>query len=1141
MKNFTLFKLSVSICLLLSFSGNSQIVTSSLDNGANGTLRTEIAQAIPGTIITFLPGITNITLTGGMITIDKSITITGNGLLTTVINGGASSRIFNITSGTVILNDVELTNGAADNGGGIQITNADLSLNAVRISSCVANGTSGSGGAIYVGTNATLTALNSTITTNRANRAGGGIETVAGTTITLTNVDLLSNNAGLPPATAAPGNGGALHISGAGTATIVGGLVNMNNAAAEGGGLWNGSGTMNITGTIISNNSAAGAAADNGGGGIYNLNNGTLNLLNATITGNSATGASGSGGGILNDVGAVLSIMNSSITENTANRAGGGIEDNSGPTSTVALTNVALNGNTVFTSPGNGGGLHVSGQGIITITDGTVNMNQAGAEGGGLWNGTGTMTINGTTIDGNTASGAAADQGGGGIYNLNGGSLLITAAVITDNVANGALGSGGGILNDVGSSLTISNSTISGNSANRAGGGIEDNSGVAGVFTLTNVNLDNNIVFNSPGNGGGLHVTGAGNITINGGTVNSNEAGAEGGGLWNGSGTMTIDGTTISENTASGAGPDQGGGGIYNLNAGTLVISNATISNNSADGTAGSGGGILNDMGSQLSITDSAITGNSAIRAGGGIEDNSNTSTIILNNVMLNNNTVSGPPGNGAGLHITGAGNVTITGGTVNNNIASLEGGGLWNGLGIMTISGTTISGNTAQGAAADDGGAGIFNNGGTLSITDVTIANNLATGTSGSGGGLLSIAGAITITESQFDNNSANRAGGAIEIINGTLTIMDSDLTNNDVDGGAGVANPGNGGALHISGVTMATITGGTVNGNMAKREGGGLWNQTGSTLTVTNVTIDSNTAQGSDVLHGGGGIFNNGGNLNVMNSTVSNNSTTGATSNGGGIHVKTGVANIMLSTISGNITVNNGGGIYNNATATINAATIAENTAQNGGGIANNSITPISLKNTIIAQNGAMSGDNVFSSNGILTSNGYNFVGNDATNAFPAGTTDIEGGNIFLGPLANNGGTTMTHALLPGSLAYNAGSPTDLFNDQIGSPVFGGIRDIGAFEAQSQLGTNDFASGLKSVVYPNPSNGTFAVSLNSNFGQNVSGKVIELASGKVIKSFSASESITTISLNNFSSGIYILQMVSDSNTETHKLIINK
>ncbi|MGK4567665.1 right-handed parallel beta-helix repeat-containing protein [Flavobacterium sp. 3HN19-14] len=104
---------------------------------------------------------------------------------------------------------------------------------------------------------------------------------------------------------------------------------------------------------------------------------------------------------------------------------------------------------------------------------------------------------------------------------------------------------------------------------------------------------------------------------------------------------MTVTGTTISGNSAAGAGADQGGGGIYNLNSGTLSITNATITDNDATGTLGSGGGILNDVGSQLTVTNSVISGNTAVRAGGGIEDNSGTSTIILTDVTLNGNSVS--------------------------------------------------------------------------------------------------------------------------------------------------------------------------------------------------------------------------------------------------------------------------------------------------------------------------------------------------------------------------------------------------------------------------------------------------------------------------------------------------------------------
>ena len=1144
----TILNFIARTALLLVFSTSfGQIVTSNADDGSAGTLRNQIATAPAGGTITFGIGITNIVLTSGAITIDKSLVITGNLIATTTIDANANGRIFDITSGTVILNDLILTNGLADNGGAIQVVGANLTINNSSVTNSVANGISGSGGAILVGTDASLTATLSTFSGNRANRAGGAIEVVAGTTTMLTNVNLLNNNAGVAPATAAPGNGGALHVTGNATVTITNGSVNMNTAASEGGGLWNGTGTMTVNGTTIDGNTAAGVAADNGGGGIYNLNNGTLIIMNAAITNNSATGVAGSGGGILNDVGATVTVTNSAITGNTANRAGGGIEGNATMgTSFINLTGVTLNGNTVFTSPGNGGGLHMTGPGTIMISGGTVNNNTAGAEGGGLWNGSGMMTISGTTIDGNTASGAALDNGGGGIYNLNGGTLLVqNGTIISNNIADGTLGSGGGILNDAGSTLTVNNSTISGNRANRAGGGIETQAGSTVnlmMATLTGNNAGVAPAVATPGSGGGLHASGNATINITDGMVNMNTAASEGGGLWNGTGIMTINGTTIDANTASGVDATNGGGGIYNLNAGTVAISNATISNNIANGTAGSGGGILNDVGSQLSISGTSITGNTAVRAGGGIEDNSGTSTILLTNVNLDNNSVTGPPGNGGGLHITGAGNVTISGGTVNGNTASLEGGGLWNGTGIMSVTDTEIDGNTAAGNGADDGGAGIFNNGGTLTLDTVMVTDNNATGTSGSGGGLLSTTGAITIMNSTFDGNAANRAGGAIEVINGTLTITNSDLTNNDVDGSAGTANPGNGGAIHISGITTTMISGGTVSNNDAGREGGGLWNQTGSTMTVMNVTLDGNSAGGAAITQGGGALFNNGGTLNVNNSTLSNNMVDGALGNGGAIHVKTGTVNVMLSTISGNTSLNDGGAIYNNAMLDLNAVTIANNTATaNGGGIANNASSTPTLKNTIVATNTSAVGMDVFTSSTGFVSNGYNLIGVDATNAFPATATDIEGMNPLLGTLANNGGTTFTHALLSNSPAYNFGAPTDMFNDQLNNTVFDGRRDIGAFEAQAVLSNAVFA-GKVAAIYPNPAtNGLLNITLESNFSGQVSGKIYELGSGKVVKQFNTTTISTEVRLDNLASGVYVIQLVSESFSETHKLIIGR
>jgi hypothetical protein len=71
-----------------------------------------------------------------------------------------------------------------------------------------------------------------------------------------------------------------------------------------------------------------------------------------------------------------------------------------------------------------------------------------------------------------------------------------------------------------------------------------------------------------------------------------------------------------------------------------------------------------------------------------------------------------------------------------------------------------------------------------------------------------------------------------------------------------------------------------------------------------------------------------------------------------------------------------------------------------------------------------------------------------------FGTNTANIVGQNPLLGPLANNGGPTQTHALLSGSPAIDTGSnPLALSFDQRGTGfarTVGAQTDIGAFEVQ-------------------------------------------------------------------------------------------
>jgi hypothetical protein len=130
-----------------------------------------------------------------------------------------------------------------------------------------------------------------------------------------------------------------------------------------------------------------------------------------------------------------------------------------------------------------------------TINGLSISGGNTRAFGGGIYNNGGTLTLNNSTVSGNTAFAGH----GGGIANDNGGTLTLTRTTVSGNQAiaeviggtrNG--GAGGGISN-ISGSLTLTNSTVSGNTATDNAGGIDNHSGT--LLTLTNTTVTNN----SPG------------------------------------------------------------------------------------------------------------------------------------------------------------------------------------------------------------------------------------------------------------------------------------------------------------------------------------------------------------------------------------------------------------------------------------------------------------------------------------------------------------------------------------------------------------------------------------------------------------------------------------------------------------------
>ena len=1326
-----LFLLVLGLPGLATLEAKTITVTSAADNGM-GTLRQAITQAVNGDEIVFSTALNGTPIVlNGQIFVTKSLTITGNGEQNTLINGNRVNRIFEVRqSSTVSITDVKLYNGItklvggavrvrvgstlnmlrvtldgnestgfrADMGGG-GISNAGtLSLMQCTITNNKATGAAGSGGGILNRIGGTLTVMNTMVNGNTANRAGGGIEDASGASsaVTISGSRIARN-----VVNNAPGNGGGIHIGSDGDVMITGGSVSGNEAGAEGGGIWNGAGTLTVMNTLIRGNKALGNDADMGGGGLYNNGGGTIALgAGVRVVTNSATGTSGSGGGVLNNVGATLTVTDATISGNTANRAGGGIEDASG-TATV-ISNATIDNNIVNMAPGNGGGIHQAGGGDISISGGSVSSNSAGAEGGGVWIGSGgTLTLTDRAmIRGNEAKGDDATQGGGGIYHDGDGAVSLDGALLARNKATGASGSGGGVLVSPGVSLSISNTRIIANEANRAGGGIEDASGSGSDFLITDSEIARNIVYTSPGNGGGIHVGGDGELTINGGSVKTNRAGSEGGGIWTGSGVLTIDGTEISANEAMGDAQVNGGGGIYNSAGGSIFLNAVNITNNRATGTlgggggidnqgdaaltifdsriegneangqgggikdfdnglgtfsevtnsrvinnivndgmgcgggiyvsangefavtggsvsgnsagtegggiwngtdallfvqdvlirdnvalgddpdqggggvyteglaslvnvdiinnrasgaSGSGGGIINNPGGTLNVADSRINSNTANRAGGGIEDASGAATkVAVNNTRLEGNRADNAPGNGGGVHITGDGDFLLFSSTVIRNSAGQEGGGLWNGLGTMEIDDVIVQENVAEGNAANNGGGGLFNIGGDMVIIDATIRDNKATGTAGSGGGLLSVAGSIDVSGSLFTRNTANRAGGGVEIINGSFV---SNLTDYDYNDAGSM--PGNGGAFHVTGMASTVdFTGGYAKYNTAANEGGGIWNQSGTMMSIREMEIAYNTvtdAGTEDTRVGGGGVFNNGGILDIEATTVAYNTTTGEVTGGGGIANNTGgTITLMRSTVSNNAAGLAGGGIGNDGTMEIVNTTITRNQAPNGGGFAQaRANAMLTITGSIVADNEAALAPDFGTLEGMVTSGGYNLIGNDDQDQFPATDTDIEGQSADLMALADNGGMTMTHAPNCGSPAIDAGDPDDVSPDQIGQSVFGDARDIGSFEKQSACGDvlpaiaasskTDAPSDLL-AAFPNPVNRSemLSVRMPERFTGDVTLRVID-TDGRVMSIGTVQSTNHRLDLSGFAPGAYTLQAVNGEQTETLRFVITR
>jgi hypothetical protein len=346
------------------------------------------------------------------------------------------------------------------------------------------------------------------------------------------------------------------------------------------------------------------------------------------------------------------------------------------------------------------------------------------------------------------------------------------------------------------------------------------------------------------------------------------------------------------------------------------------------------------------------------------------------------------------------------------------------------TLSGLTVSGGN-PGGGADGGG---ISNAGALTVTNSIIESN----TAGIGGGIYNV-DTLTVTGSIIqDNTSESTFGGAGIYNGGTLAISDSTIADNTA------SQLGNGGGIANGQFGTLTVTSSTIETNTADEGGGGIENS--GTVTVFESTIAGNSAVE------GAGIDTGGGTVTVIGSTIANNR---EALDGGGIAIFQSTVLLVNSTIAGNsasrygggIAIENGGRSSNGGSLLAVNCTIAYNgvsSAGAGAGLHVDTGVTTTLENTIVADNTMPSSrilhlrfasEIVLAAGATNVAGSYNLIGAGGPFAFGLGTggsggltNGIDGNQVgveaLLGLLAGNGGPTQTIALLSGSPAIDAGN---------------------------------------------------------------------------------------------------------------------
>ena len=536
------------------------------------------------------------------------------------------------------------------------------------------------------------------------------------------------------------GNGGCIIVEGGGTLILEAGTI-INGSAVKGAGVYVADeGTFIMNGGSIKNcKGTYGAAVYVESGGTFEMNGGTIESCTASESGGvyvkgtftmngggiSANSAK-SGAGVQIGIGGTFSMTGGSIINNTASESCGGVNVGTGAAFAVGggTKSVTITGNTAAGSAEN-----------VRLAYGTV-IDVAGAVAAGSAIGVTTAvppTISSSVeITGETTELCAflqsddpdykAEKQGSKAYLIPAPNDFTRLQRMIDNAA-GTVTLSGNFAHydyedeDIGAIEIAEDQDIiidlNGMSIDRLLGSTSAENGYVivnyGTLRITDSSSGGKGTItggnNSSGKGGGIYNDGT--LIIDGGSVTGNKVSGSvgfGGGIYN-IGTLTISGGSVANNTAGGTGSSFGGG-IYN--EGTLTISGGSVNNNTAGGSGISyGGGIFSTGKVTVTMTGGAVSGNTSSGAkaayGGGVCLNEQSVFEMTDGKISGSSAKNASSaGYGGGIYADVDCSVKISGGSVTDNTAGTNAGGVYVGK-ALTVSGKVTIIDNKKGSAANN------------------------------------------------------------------------------------------------------------------------------------------------------------------------------------------------------------------------------------------------------------------------------------------------------------------------------------------------------------------------------------------------------------------------------------------------------